>query len=304
MSENLTESEDIVLDDEPDNTVKDVAPVAESMFGVINREQIDTLVATAKKYPRSIKKALEEAKMLACHDEETAGSMHYYLKRQDKTGKETWIEGHSIRLLEVMAASWGNIWHGTATADDHNGKIIKAHAFCYDLERNHFCAESVGRRISGKFGRTYSDDMIAVTGQAAASIALRNAIKRVIPEAYTKLVGNAAKNVAYGTEKPLIERRQKMIERFRGIDVNQDQLLKFLGKSDFEQIGRDDLEKLGGVFTAIKDNQAKAEEIFPKAVSIEPASLPAAPPEDEPASVEKAKEELRRAKAAVKGELL
>ncbi|MFN8826683.1 MAG: hypothetical protein ACK501_17070, partial [Planctomycetota bacterium] len=40
------------------------------------------------------------------------------------------------------------------------------------------------RRITGKNGRRYSSDMIGVTGNAACSIALRNAVFRGIPRAF------------------------------------------------------------------------------------------------------------------------
>jgi len=59
----------------------------------IEKATIDTQIATAKQYPRSITKFLREAEEIACLDEETAASCFYRVPRDGK-----YIEGPSARI--------------------------------------------------------------------------------------------------------------------------------------------------------------------------------------------------------------
>ena len=76
--------------------------------------------------------------------------------------------------------------------------MITAQAICHDLETNLAVSKEVKRRITNKYGKTYSEDMQVVTGNAASSIAFRNAVLAVIPKAVTKRIINEVKKVALG----------------------------------------------------------------------------------------------------------
>jgi hypothetical protein len=251
------------------DTEKDIETLAEfeppvplSVVESQERANIDMLVSTAKRYPRNPKVAIAKMIAMATADEETALSMHYRLKRRDKDGSEKIIEGESVRLAEVAHTCWGNMRSATR-AMGHDGKTVTSQAFAHDLENNNFVAWEVQRRITNKNGRTYSEDMIVTTANAAAAIAWRNSVIKAIGKHVIAKVSQAAKVAAFGGVKTIEQRWQDAIARFAKISVAQDQLLNLLELEKPEDITMNDLETLYGVFTAIKEGTTTIEEQFP-----------------------------------------
>jgi hypothetical protein len=181
-------------DDEPTTEVLSLVDGAVALTAV-DRAAIDMQVATAKQYPRSITKAINEAIELATIDEATATSMLYALKRGSKV-----IGGASVRLAEVMLYSWGNV-RADADIVAEDRSFVTAMGTCFDVEKNVAVRIRVKRRITDKNGQRYNDDMIAVTANAAISIALRNAVFKVIPRALVDRVYGAAKTVSLGKSR-------------------------------------------------------------------------------------------------------
>lgn len=227
----------------------------------LNRSEIDMQVTTAKKYPRSLEKFRQDALSMATIDKETASSCFYKLKRSGKDGESSFIEGPSVRLAEIIASSWGNLRFGARIINEDN-RFVVAQGIAYDLERNVSNSIEVSRRITNKNGQRYSDDMIAVTKNAACSIALRNAIFKTVPFTYAKQIYEQAKKTAIGDVKTIAERRASMVDAFKKMRVTTDQLLAFCEKPSLEDIGLSEIEDLIGVFQAIKDGDTTIEEQF------------------------------------------
>src|SRR5690606_7497519 len=123
----------------------------------------------------------------------------------------------------------------------------------------------VWRRITDRDGRRYSDDMVAVTANAACSIAFRNAVFRVIPKVYVDEVCEAAKRTAIGNQKTLPERRQSLIEYItQKLGVELSRVLGVVGKEHVEDIDLNDLEDLYGICTAVRDGDITVETAFPQ----------------------------------------
>ena len=154
------------------------------MLQAINRAEVDMQIATAKSYPRDVQTCLNRIKTIATLDTETAEDCFYALRRQG-----TLIEGVSVRLAEIIAGSWGNLRVQTRIIGN-DGKTITAQGICHDLETNLAVSVEVKRRITDKYGKTYSEDMQVTTGNAASAIAFRNAVLKVVPKAVTKRVIN------------------------------------------------------------------------------------------------------------------
>lgn len=230
--------------------------VGPSAAGILARAELDQQVSTAKAYPRSVTKFKVEALNMATLDQETAASCFYSLPRGGKA-----IEGPSIRLAEIIGSAWGNLNYGArvVSIDD---KFLTAQGICRDLERNVTMTAEVTRRITGKNGR-FNDDMIGVTANAACSIALRNAIFKVVPMAYAKDILAQARKVAIGDAKTLGSRRASMIEYFGKMGVEPKRILWLLEKKSVEDIGLDELQVLVGLATAIKDGDTTVDEAFP-----------------------------------------
>jgi tellurite resistance protein len=230
---------------------------------VMFRAEIDIQLTTAKAYPRSIKKSLEEAKDIVTMSQKIAESCIYAVprkKKNDKTGEyeEVLIEGPSIRMAEIMATSYGNI-HCATRILENDGKTLTAQAAAWDLEKNFKLTEEVRRGITygknSKYkGQTLSDDMQVTIGNAARSVALRNAILKVIPRSFTEEVYDEAKKMIAGNDTTLPERLKKMIEAFDKLGKPIDKVLGYIKKKSIEEVTKDDMPILIGIFNAIKDN--------------------------------------------------
>ena len=236
----------------------------------VARAEIDLQISTARAYPRSIDRFKKTAQNMACLDEDTAASCFYSMPRGGKA-----IEGPSARLAEIVATAWGNLRFGGRVVDIGD-RFITAQGVCHDLERNISFTIEVSRRITNKQGRRYDDDMIQVTGNAAISIAVRNAVLKVVPKAYWWPIYVAARQVAAGDIKTLAQRRTAAFDYFHRFGVTDDRILAVLGKPSIEDVGQEDLATLSGIKTAINEEETTVDQEFPELKKEQPAA--AAPP--------------------------
>lgn len=225
-------------------------------LSALTTSEINVQIATAKQYPRNLANVLNNIETLATMDSDVAASCFYTLRRQGKV-----IEGASVRMAEIVASSWGNLRvQSMVVAND--GKTITARGVCHDLESNYAVAAEVKRRITDKNGRTYSEDMQVMTGNAACAIALRNAVFKVVPAALVKKVIDKAKQVSIGQSMTLEQTRQAMIEYFEKIGVTNKQILDYLSVEKIEEIDIDMVVELRGLANAIADGTTTKEEAF------------------------------------------
>tara|TARA_Y100000310_G_scaffold300133_1_gene335560 strand:- start:94 stop:909 length:816 start_codon:yes stop_codon:yes gene_type:complete len=234
-----------------------VAITEPSALEAIERAQIDMQIATARKYPRALSEVKNRMLGFATLDEETAAACFYTLPRDGKT-----IQGPSVRLAEIAVASYQNIRAG-ARVIANDGKNITAQGVCHDLENNVAVSVEVKRRITSKMGRTFSDDMQTVTGNAACAAAFRNAVFKVVPGALIKPVYEQAMKVAQGDATTLGQRRDKALEAFQKMGIQPEQILERLERDAVEDITLKDLQTLIGLHTAIKDGDTSLDESFP-----------------------------------------
>lgn len=252
------------LHDEDDGEGTGLIPLA-----LPNDAMVDVQVATAKKYPRSVARFRKEAEALACLDEETAGECMYALPRAGKT-----IEGPSARFAEILLYSWGNS-RAEALVIEEGATHVKAQGTFYDLERNVAIRKIVARRITDKGGRRYNDDMIGTTGNAACSIALRNAVFTGVPKAIWKAIYQKARLASIGKAGTLTQSRQKMLESFAKMGVAPEKVFAVLGVEGVEDIKEDQVITMRGIWNAIKDGEATVEDTFsPRTASVANGGTP------------------------------
>lgn len=230
------------------------------MLTAINRAEVDIQISTAKQYPREVSRVLNQIKTYATMDMETAEDCFYALLR-GKDSEAQVIEGISVRLAEIIAGAWGNLRVQTRIIGN-DGKTITAQAVCHDLESNLAVSLEVKRRITDKNGRTYSEDMQVVTGNAASAIAYRNAVLKVVPKAVTKKVVNEIKQVALGQSIDLETRRQRLVQYFAQIGVTQSELLAYCEVKTVDQIDTEMVFELRGLANAIKEGTTTVKETF------------------------------------------
>lgn len=235
------------------------------MLQAINRSEVDMQIATAKQYPRNLPDVLNKIATYATMDKETAEDCFYVLRRKDANGNDNIIEGLSVRMAEIIAGAWGNLRVQTRIIGN-DGRMITAQAICHDLETNFAVSKEVKRCITNKYGKTYSEDMQAVTGNAAASIAFRNAVLTVIPKAVTKKIINNVKQVALGQSLDLETSRQNMIQYFAKLGVSEEMLLEYLGIKKREEIDKEAVFELRATANAIKEGTTSVQESFIKPI--------------------------------------
>lgn len=229
----------------------------------INRAEVDMQIATAKQYPRDLTATLNKISTYATMDKETAEDCFYVLRRKGRDGTDTVIEGLSVRMAEIIAGAWGNLRVATRIIGN-DGRMITAQAVCHDLETNLAVSKEVMRRITDKNGRTYSEDMQVVTGNAAAAIAFRNAVLAVIPKAVTKKVISEVKQVALGQSIDLEQSRQNVIDYYKKLGVTKEHLFYYLDIKSPEEIDKSMIFELRATANAIKEGTTTAQETFIK----------------------------------------
>jgi hypothetical protein len=241
---------------ENQNNELEVTHVQNSELAIIIKAEMDTQILTAKQFPRSLKMFFDKAMSMATISEGVAASCTYSLPRGGKT-----LDGPSVRLAEIVCASFGNIRSG-ARVISNDGKTITAQGICHDLETNNCVTVEIKRRITDKNGRTFNDDMQTVTGNAACAIAFRNAVFKVIPSALVSEIQEKAKEVARGTAETLVVRRDKALAYFKELGVKEKQICDVLEIKKIEDIDLDKLSTLRGMVTLIKNNESTVAELF------------------------------------------
>lgn len=234
------------------------------MLQAINRSEVDMQVSTAKQYPRELSKVLNQIATYATMDVETASECFYVLRRSGSNGSAA-IEGLSVRMAEIIAGAWGNLRVQTRIIGN-DGKTITAQGVCHDLETNVAVSVEVKRRITDRNGRTFSEDMQVVTGNAASAIAFRNAVLKVVPKAVTKKVIAEVKQVALGQAIDLETSRRNCLANFAKAGVTEKMIFELFEISKIEEIDKDHIFELKGLWNAIKEGDTTVQEAFVKPV--------------------------------------
>ena len=226
----------------------------------LDKANVDAQVSTAKRYPRNISRAVDNSIALATLDNETAQSMGYALPRDGKP-----ITGPSVHLAKLVVSNWGNM-RTEAKVVSVTDKEVISRGTAWDLENNVASAFEVRRKITGKDGRRFNEDMITVTGNAANSIAYRNAVFAVVPKGIVDKIYKAAQKQITGDlsdEDKLIKRRANAIKFFNDeYAITEDEVLKLCGKQTVKQIKADEIALLIGIMQSLKDGDTTVDELM------------------------------------------
>lgn len=221
--------------------------------------ELNQAVTTAKAFPRNLRQVQQNIMALATLDEETAAESVYALPRSGKP-----IKGASIRFAEIVASQYGNCHTGSRiVAVDRFEKVVVAEGVFLDLETGMKRTAQIRRKISDKYGRIYNDDMITVTGNAAASIAMREAILKGIPKALWRRAYEHCEKVIAGDVQTLTVRRERAITSFAVWGIKPEQIFASLEVEGVDGIGLDELATLFAMHKAIKSGDQKVEDYFP-----------------------------------------
>ncbi len=226
----------------------------------VERANVDSQVATAKQYPRDLARSVNNSIAMATMDYATAQSCGYALPRGGKP-----ITGPSVHLAKLIVSNWGNMRAETKVVRITDKQVV-SRGTCWDLENNVATAFEVRRSIVDKKGKRFTDDMITVTGNAANSIAYRNAVFSVIPKAITDKVYQAAQRFITGDlsdEEKIISRRKKCIDFFKDeYGITEEEVVMLCGKQTVNQIKAEQIALLLGITQSLKDGDTTVEELM------------------------------------------
>ena len=226
----------------------------------IEKANVDVQVSTAKQFPRNVTRAIQNSIVMATIDTETAQMMRYALPRGGKP-----ITGPSVHLAKLIVSNWGNVRAEAKVVQITDSQVV-SRGTCWDLENNVATAIEVRRNIKGKNGQRFSDDMITVVGNAANSIAFRNAVFSVIPKAVTDKVYRAAQECITGDlsdEAKLLQKRTNCLKFFNDeYGITEEEVIKLCGKQTVNQIKADEIALMLGIYQSLKDGDTTVEEVM------------------------------------------
>lgn len=265
-------------------------------LGVMSRVELDSIVAVAKQFPRSIQRFSQAASEMTLSSVEFAAQSFYALPRAGK-----WIVGPSIRFAETLQHAWGNC-RAAARVTEEQDKHVVAQGVFIDCEANTMVSIEQKRRITDKDGNRYNADMITTTGNAACSIALRNAILRGIPKALWSPVYDKIEGVI--TEPGLLAAtREKALAYYHDKGLSAAKVCALVHVDGTDKIGPKEIFLLRGLRNSIDEGEISPEQALRNAKAS--PSMPRErkqPPETKTAKSEtpKRKREPKAAKSTPK----
>lgn len=240
----------------------EIEVISPSAIEAITRAEVDTQIATAHRFPRSMQTFKRRAVEMATLDEETAASCIY----SRPVGGGKFAEGLSVRTAEIVGACYGNLRVG-AMIVEQTERYVTARGFAHDLESNFASSCEVIEATVKKDGKPYDERMRVVIAKACLAKARRDATFQVVPKALCKPIETAARAVALGDVTTLDKRRDAVMAWVSKLGIDPSRVFSALQIIGPEEIGMEQLATLTGLKTAIKDGEVTVDEAFPSLVS-------------------------------------
>jgi hypothetical protein len=240
----------------PEENSLDVLPL--SSIAGLERAQIDSQIATAHAYPRSLEQFQKRAISMATLDLTTAESCIY--SRPVGGGKTA--EGESIRMAEIVAACYGNL-RVAARIIEQTPRLVRCEGVAHDLESNYAGKSECVEATVTKEGKPYSESQRAVMAKACLAKAYRDAVFKVVPKSLCKAVTLAARGVI-NKEIATLEQRQARVKAWlKQIKVTDARVFAVLGVKGWADVNDEHLLTITGLRTAINEQETTVEEAFP-----------------------------------------
>jgi len=224
------------------------------------RAAIDTQVATAKQYPRDLRRVRDNSISIVCMDQETAQSCRY---AKPVAGKN--VVGASVHLARIICQQYGNI-RVQQRIKNIDSKTIVAEAVAFDMETNYAVSVEARRSIVDKSGNRFKDSMIETSSMAILAIAERNAILKIIPKSIVDTVYNEAFKFANGDlsdNAKLIVARDKALDFFMSeYGASEKQVIELLGLKTKSAVKPEHIADLRGYMQSLKDKEVLPEDLF------------------------------------------
>ena len=231
--------------------------LAAPQAAVIAGGEVESQIATARRYPRDVRQFVEEVRTTATIDDETALGCLYFKPRAGK-----FVEGASIRLAEIAIAAYGNIKIGSRVLEmDQRGEFVLVEAIGWDLEKNIQFSSQCRRQVY-RAGKGLDWDSAV---NAAASIAIRNVAFRVIPKGLLRTTMNDVRQMVLGSAKDLADLRDRALTFLKTHGVSQLDVERFLGDGEPKPLPKwtsEDVMVIRSVIENVRNGERTFEETF------------------------------------------
>lgn len=250
------------MNDKNETEVIDPEVISGGALMAIEKANVDIQVETAHRYPRSISRFKLCAIDMAIEDEEIAESCLY--SRPVGGGKNA--EGMSVRMAEIVAASYGNIVVGSRIVEQTERYVI-AQGVAWDMEKNYRTTSEVKESTVSKDGKPYSERQQILIAQVVQAKAKRNATFQVVPRSLCRPIEKAVRDLLFGDGKSLDKRREMAGGWISKLGIDPERVFHALKINGVEELGAKQLEVLTGLRTAIKDGETTIDDAFPMIMS-------------------------------------
>lgn len=255
--------------------------------------ETQAMILMAHQNPRNHKDVLR-AMQEACGRLRLAEQATYRFPR----GKQS-VTGPTIRLVEALAAAYGNIDAGWRVLEQ-DGQDARVEAYAWDMERNlrkrlewwMRVARDVGERVVDVHGERDRYEVIASQAQRRVRACLLN----ILP---FDLVDEAVERCADTVKKgdgtmPLRERIERMMLSFEEVGVNEAMIAANLGHPT-QAIIASELPRLREIYNALRDHMARPEDFFDLGLAGQAPAPRVAPPAQPTAQATEQRPEARKA---------
>lgn len=240
------------------------APAARSVGAdlIVSREaqEVQVAMVAAKRFPRDVYNAYNRI-IKDCERRTLAEKAMYEYPRGGQT-----VTGPSIHLARAIASSWGNLDSGFKVLEQ-NATESTVMAYCWDLETNYretkvFTVKHVRETKKGAYPLTDSRDIYELIASQSARRE-RSCILSVIPQDVVDAAVGQCNATLQGDGKMTKEDAVRdIIRRFSGqYGVTKGMLEAYIGRKA-EAFTVQSVNRLRGVYTALKDGTASVEQYF------------------------------------------
>lgn len=249
------------MSQELSNITAELQPVPSGALEAMQRAEVDSQIATAHKFPRSMQVFQQRARSMALIDEDTAASCIY----SRPVGGGKFAEGLSVRAAEIVGASYGNLRVG-ATIIEQTERYVKARGFAHDLESNFACATEVIESTVKRDGTPYDERMRIVIAKSCLAKARRDATFQVVPKALFKSIEGECRKLALGEGQSVSTRRARIVAWITKLAIDPKRVWTALGIQGEADMTDDHFVTLTGLKTSIADGDVQIDEAFPKLI--------------------------------------
>lgn len=227
-----------------------------SAIAALNKSELQVQMEFAERRPRKMQRFVDTVIERSCFNEAIALQMNYTLPRG---GKE--ISGASTRFAEIVAGAWGNC-RALSRVVGADAEWVTAQGIYFDCETNYSYGREVGRRITDKNGQRFNADMIGVTGNAASSIAFRNAVLNGIGKGVWWDLYQKTRSAAVGAVETIATQRGEILEWLKQKGVPLANVFNTLGIQGPHDIGAEQLLTLKVMKRDLTEGDKSVEDMF------------------------------------------